>query len=479
MGVRSGDRVAVCMPNCIQAVESLYALNRLGAVSAMIHPLAAPGEIAASLQIADAGVVLTLDRFVPAVEAARQELDRPLILLSARLPGEGPPANAPGLLRWRDFLAAGRRSRLPLPEDRGQALDPAVILFSGGTTGAPKGILLNSLNCNAAGLQTLAASGIGPVAGLRMLAVLPIFHGFGLGVGVHAALLGGACCLLVPRFQAERCARLLLRKKPEILPGVPTLFEALRQTKALKDADLGFLKGVFCGGDALSPPQQQKLDQFLAEHGAAVPIRQGYGLTECVSASCLTPADCCREGSMGIPFPDTYYKICRPGTVEEVPAGVQGEICLTGPSVMVEYVGNPEETAQALRRHGDNRLWLHTGDLGKMDEDGFVYFLQRLKRIIVTSGYNVYPTQLEAVLESHPKVRLACVIGIPAANKGQKVKAFAVPEEGSGLTKGELLAFCRMKISRYALPGQIELRDSLPMTKIGKVDYRALEEEGN
>ena len=209
-------------------------------------------------------------------------------------------------------------------------------------------------------------------------------------------------------------------------------------------------------------------------------IREGYGTTECVTASCLTPPDYAREGSIGIPFPDTYYKIVRVGTTEEVEPEAEGEICLSGPTVMLGYLDAPEETAQTLRRHADGRIWLHTGDLGKMDADGFVYFRQRIKRMIVTSGYNVYPSQLENLLDGHEKVLLSCVIGVKDPYKMQRVKAFVVLKPGvcpSEALKKELLAYCRERIVRYAVPSEIEFRDELPKTLVGKVAYRELEAE--
>ena len=238
--------------------------------------------------------------------------------------------------------------------------------------------------------------------------------------------------------------------------------------------------GVFSGGDSLSVELKAKVDAFLTAHGAKVQIREGYGTTECVTASCLTPVGFARPGSIGIPFPDTYYKIVRPETTEEVEAETEGEICVSGPSVMLGYLDNPEETALALRRHTDGRIWLHTGDLGKMDADGFVYFRQRIKRMIITSGYNVYPSQLENIIDGHPKVLLSCVIGVKDPYKMQRVKAFVVlrPEfTPSEAIRQELFAYCRERIAKYAMPYDIEFRDELPKTLVGKVAYRVLEEE--
>ena len=497
LGIGKGDRVTICMPNCPQALCSFYALNRIGAVSNMIHPLSAPGEIKFFLSFSHSKAVLTIDQFYEKVSSVLPGLDEPCTLIVAKIQDElfpwlavgysltagrkypAPPKNG-AYIWWNEFLRAGRRPGVALPPDDGKADDGASILYSGGTTGTTKGILLSNMNFNALGLQTIAASGFAPITGLKMLSVMPMFHGFGLGIGIHTALIGGACCILVPRFNVKTYANLLIKKQPNIIPGVPTLFEALLRAEKLENADLSCLKGVFCGGDSLSIELKKKVDDFLHAHGATVQIRQGYGLTECVTASCLTPKDYNRVGSIGVPFPDTYYKIVKTGTAEELDPNFEGEICISGPSVMLRYVDNEAETANTLRRHDDGRIWLHSGDLGKMDEDGFVYFSQRIKRMIVTSGYNVYPGQLENIIDGHKKVLYSCVIGVKDPYKIQKVKAFVVLRPGfepSEQTKREILDYCGGQIAKYAMPYDIEFRRELPKTLVGKVAYRVLEEE--
>ena len=500
MGIGKGDRVTICMPNCPQALDSFYALNRIGAVSNMIHPLSAASEIKFYLDFSKSKAILTLDQFYGKVAGILPELaNKDTMLLVARIVDELPPVLAVGFaltkgrkipplpkkgnyVLWNEFMRVGRKRDLPLPKELGRFTDCASILYSGGTTGTTKGIMLSNLNFNACGLQTIAASGFAPINGMKMLSVMPVFHGFGLGIGIHTALIGGATCILVPQFNVKTYAELLIKKQPNIIPGVPTLFEALLRAENLENADLSCLKGVFCGGDSLSVELKKKVDAFLKEHNAEVQIRQGYGLTECVTASCLTPKDYNRVGSIGVPFPDTYYKIVKTGTTEEVDANVEGEICISGPSVMMCYMDNPEETDHTLRRHADGRVWMHSGDLGKMDEDGFVYFSQRIKRMIVTSGYNVYPGQLENVIDGHEKVLLSCVIGVKDPYKMQKVKAFVVlkPDyEPSDAIRDEILEYCRGHIAKYAMPYDIEFRAELPKTLVGKVAYRVLEEEEN
>ena len=494
LGIGKGDRVTICMPNTPQAVDCFYALSRLGAVSNMIHPLSATEEITFYLNTSDSKAILTLDRFYGKVNTALRKATRKPLLLIARLQDELKPLLRIGFsltearkfpklpkddsyILWSEAL---RKAAESLPDSEGSYDECAAILYSGGTTGTTKGICLSGYNFNALALQTIASSGYDTISGCSMLSVMPIFHGFGLGIGIHTALVGGARCILVPNFSVKTYAELLKKKRPNFIPGVPTLFEALLRTQGLEALDMSFLMGVFSGGDSLSVELKAKVDAFLKAHGAKVQIREGYGTTECVTASCLTPVGFARPGSIGIPFPDTYYKIVRPDTTEEVEAETEGEICVSGPSVMLGYLDNPQETALALRRHTDGRIWLHTGDLGKMDKDGFVYFRQRIKRMIITSGYNVYPSQLENIIDGHPKVLLSCVIGVRDPYKMQRVKAFVVlrPEyTPSEAIRQELLAYCRERIAKYAMPYEIEFRDELPKTLVGKVAYRVLEEE--
>ena len=494
MGIRKGDRVTICLPNTPQALDCFYALNRLGAIPNMIHPLSAAKEIAFYLNVSKSKAILTLDQFYQKVAGILPELENPTAIFIAKIADELPfplnlvyprtksgrhPLPKTGYTLWTQVLAAGA-DILELPADKGTAGDCAAILYSGGTTGFTKGIRLSNRNFNALGLQTIAASGYGRIAGMKMLSIMPNFHGFGLGVGIHTALIGGAACILVPQFSVKIYADTLKKQKPNLIPGVPTLFEALLRAEDLDGVDLSFLKGIFSGGDSLSPELKRKVDAFLKEHNCTEQIREGYGTTECVAASCLTPKAYARTGSIGVPFPDTFYKTVIPGTTEECDPNTDGEICVCGPTVMLGYMDDPEETAQALRTHSDGRIWLHTGDLGYMDADGFVYFRQRIKRMIVTSGYNVYPSQLENIIDGHEKVLLSCVIGIKDAYRGQKIKAYVVPMPGimpDEALKQELLAYCAQHIAKYALPREMEFRTELPKTPVGKVAYRVLEEE--
>ena len=494
-GVKPNDRVTICMPNCPQAVVMFYAVNLMGAVSNMVHPLSSENEIKFYLNVSKSVCALTLDQFYPKFEeirkgvptlrtlviaAVKDEL-KPLLKLGYSLTeGRKLPKLPKGgdFILCKDFIRAGKAytGEYVCHKDKNE---PATILYSGGTTGTTKGILLSNLNLNALSQQVISANPIYEKDD-KILSVMPIFHGFGLGVSIHTFLSNCGRCVLVPRFTPKTYAHDILKTRCNFIAGVPTLYEALLRQPEMKDADLSCLKGVFSGGDTLTPELKKRFDKFLKDHGANITVREGYGTTECVTASCLTPLHLYKEGSIGQPFADTYYKIVEVGTNIEVPYGEEGEICISGPTVMLGYLDNPEETANTLRLHGDGRTWLHTGDLGIMDEDGFVYFRQRIKRMIITSGYNVYPSQLENILEGNEAVQMACVIGVHDPYKMQKIKAFVMLREGyqpTEETKQNILAYCKKNIAKYAMPYDIEFRESLPTTLVGKVAYRVLEEE--
>ena len=494
IGVREGDRVTIAMPNCPQAIQMFDAVNLVGGICNMIHPLSAEKEIEFYLNASESVTAITLDQFYNKFENIRHntkvvniiiasikdELSKPVkagYMLTEGRKVKKIPDDAP-VIRWKDFLHLSCHCFYNYKVER-KGSDPAVILYSGGTTGTTKGILLSNKNFNALGQQVIAANPMFRV-GDKMLAAMPLFHGFGLGVCVHTMLSQGGRCILIPRFTAETYAKQIVKYKCNFIAGVPTLYEALLRLPSMENADLSSLKGVFSGGDSLSIELKKKFDKFLYDHNAKIQIREGFGTTECVTASCLTPPHMAKEGSIGLPFPDTYYKIVEPGTDKEVPYGTEGEILIAGPTVMMEYIGHPEETAQTLRKHDDGLTWIYTGDLGTMDNEGFIYFRGRAKRMIITSGYNVYPGQLENIIDAHEFVHMSCVIGVPDPYKMQKVKAFVMLKPGipaNDDTKEAILAYCRKNIAKYAMPYDIEFRAELPKTLVGKVAYRKLEEE--
>ena len=494
IGIRKGDCVTIAMPNCPQAIYMFYAINLIGGIASMVHPLSSEKEIEFYLNESNSITVITLDQFYGKIEAIRKntgivnvilarikdELAQPLktgYMITegykiAKIPDDAP------VIRWKDFMKLSKCCFYNYKIERDDN-DPAVILYSGGTTGTTKGIMLTNRNFNALAEQVIATNPMFK-PGDKMLAAMPVFHGFGLGVCIHTMLAKGGRCVLVPRFTPKSYSKLITKNRCNFIAGVPTLYEAMLRLPNMENADFSHLKGVFSGGDSLSIELKKKMDKFLADHKATIKVREGYGTTECVTACCLTPVKLQKEGSIGIPFPDTYFKIVKPDTEEEMPYGEEGEIVLSGPTVMLGYYNKPEETAKTLRRHADGLTWLYTGDLGCMDDQGFVYFRGRIKRMIVTSGYNVYPAQLENILDAHEKVQMSCIIGVPDPYKMQKVKAFVMLRPGyepTQETKDELLAYCRKYIAKYAMPYDIEFRNELPKTLVGKVAYRVLEEE--
>ena len=493
LGVKPHDRVTICMPNTPQAIIMFYAVNRMGAVANMIHPLSGEEEIVNYINNSKSVLCMTLLQFYPKFEKILSRLNNKRLLICDITDGlsgikkvlfpltrkgvKKLPADSEAVT-WKDFIRAGRKYTGEYIY-RAKGPDTAVILYSGGTTGTTKGILLSNLNFNALALQT-GTAGNCITAGDKCLSIMPIFHGFGLGVCIHTMLYWGITAILVPQFNAKSYCALLKKYRPNYIAGVPTLFEALLRMDDAQDLDMSQLKGVFSGGDSLSVELKNKVDSFLRAHGSTEQVREGYGTTESVTACCLTPRYTHREGSIGIPFPDTYFKICTPHTCDSVENGTMGEICISGPSVMQGYMDNPKETEQTLRRHADGRIWLHTGDLGTMDDDGFIYFKQRLKRMIITSGYNVYPSQVENIIDSMDEVLMCTVIGVKDDYKMQRVKAFVVLKPGieaSEELKGRIHDTCASNLPRYAIPKEIEFRDDLPRTLVGKVAFTVLEKE--
>ena len=496
IGIKEDDRVTLCMPNVPQTVYCFYALNRIGAIATMIHPLSAVGEIEFYINETESKYVVTLDMFYGKISevmkkcpltkvvigSIKDELS-PLLAIGYALTKGRKIAKVPyddKVISWKTFLDSaksfsGEYVAAKAPDD------VAVILFSGGTTGVTKGIQLTNRNFNALALQTIVMCNK-EVKHKKMLAAMPMFHGFGLGVCVHTMMFCGGQSILVPQFNVKDYAGLIKKHKPNYIAGVPTLYEALTRTNYLDGVNLDCLMGVFSGGDTLSVELKKKFDKFLDEHGATVHVREGYGTTECVTACCLTPYNVDKEGTIGFPYPDTYFKICKPATDEELPYGEDGEICICGPSVMKGYLNKPEENANTLKVHSDGNIWLHTGDLGCMDDNGFVYFKQRIKRMIITSGYNVYPSQIENIIDAHDAVQISCVIGVKDPYKIQKVKAFVVLKNGyepSDELKSDILAHCKNNVAKYAMPYDVEFRSELPKTRVGKIAYTELEKEAN
>ncbi len=494
-GIKKDDVVTICMPNTPQAIVCLYALNRIGAIANMVHPLSSQKNITFYLDYSESRMILTLDQFYEKVEKAVSEAERDAVILTARIQNELPliksvaykyfknkenlrfPTREKDIV-WADFVKTGKDVKLPPVQFSKEKT--AVILYSGGTSGTPKGIQLSDFNFNALGMQVAEISGCNLDYGCKFLSVMPVFHGFGLGIGIHTVLENGALSILIPQFTKESYAKAVLKNKPNFIAGVPTLYEALLKVDVFQGADLSFLIGVFSGGDALSPELKKRADAFFKEHNANLQIREGYGLTECVTASCVTPVDRSKVGSIGVPLRDMQYRIVEPGTFNYLPSGEMGEIILTGPTLMLGYMKAEEENAKTLRKDENGTTWLFTGDMGSMDEEGFVYFKQRMKRLIVTSGYNVYPSHIENILDKHEAVDCSCVIGVKDPYKMQRVRAYIALKNGfeaNDETKEKILSYCKEYLDVFERPKEIIFKDELPKTLVGKVAYHTLEEE--
>jgi long-chain acyl-CoA synthetase len=356
--------------------------------------------------------------------------------------------------------------------------DLAIILYSGGTTGTPKGIMLSNYNFIAEGSMVRAWGNISEND--RLLAILPIFHGFGLGVCVNAAFMGCGTTILVPTFTPPEVVKLIKKKRPNYVIGVPTLFEALCNDPNFQKTDLSCLKACFSGADTLPRKVKEKFEEIVKRNHGKVQLMEGYGLTEAVTAIMAMPLEIYRENSIGIPFPDMLAKVVQPDTEEVMPNGEVGEICVAGPAVMLGYLNKPEETEKTLRWHADGYLWCHTGDLGYMDDDGFFFFKLRLKRMLKVSGVNVYPTQVEETIRLHPAVDQVCVIGIPDKHQISRVKAFIVlkdKKQATEETKKDIISYCKDKLLKWESPREIEFRDTLPKTLVGKIAFNELEKE--
>ena len=490
IGVKHRDVVSICMPNTPEGIIAFYAANKIGAVASMIHPLSAENEIKHYLKISKTEWLITIDFAFNKVNHILNETkvkkvvtvsvadSMPMYMVPVYVATKGYKIRLERCdkrISWKEFIKLGKEYTKEIDDDfKGKEL--AAILYSGGTTGTPKGVKLTNLNLNASAMQNFEH-----VACLRakdkVLAIMPIFHGFGLSVCIHCVQYFGGTSILLPQFNAKTFDKILKKYEPNVLVGVPTLFDAMTKNKNFDHMKLKYVTCVISGGDSLSFELKKKFDEWLASHGSPTTIREGYGLTECCAASCFTPLNHYRPGSIGIPYPDTYYKIVEDGTEKEVPYGTDGEIVISGPTVMDGYIRNKKETKQTLRKHKDGRIWLHTGDEGSMDSDGYVYFKGRLKRMIISSGYCVYPNNIENVIDSHPEVSMSCVIGIPHPYKVTAAKAFVVlkdPSKESEELLDSIKAIVEKNLARFSWPVEYEFRTELPKTLVGKVAFNVL-----
>ncbi len=496
LGVKQGDIVSIMMPNTPEAIYVFYACNKIGAVADMIHPLSSSKQLDLYLYENESKILFLVDfdydKMKDTIENSQvqntillspKESMPPALNIGYTLTREirqkKPSKNDSRYMSWSNFLRKGSLFHDKI-KNKSSYDDLAIILHSGGTTGKPKGIMISNYNFNAEMLQC-GVNVIDARPADKILTILPIFHGFGLGVCVHTPLCLKIETILMPEFDNNRFYKIIKNDRPNILLGVPTMWEAMMDNHKFKKLDLSHFKYLISGGDSLSVAMENRFNEFLEKHNAKIKVKKGYGMTESVAATCYTFPGYNELGSIGIPMVGNSYRIVDPNTLHEVENGKEGEIWVHGPTVMMGYLKNEAETKKVLKRDKLGRVWLRTGDIGYIGDNGVVYFTQRLKRMIIVSGFNVYPSQIEEVIASHPDVKKCSVIGVPHKYKMTVPKAFIVLKDNCDKSKirvkHEIKQLCKKNLSVYSLPKEYEFRDNLPMTLMNKVDFKKLERE--
>lgn len=499
-GVKKGDFVSVVAPNTPQALISVYAINRMGAVANMIHPLLSANEIKKFVEHVDSKAVITFDMLYPKLAEIEWETTVKPVIVLARIADALPVYLKPlylatnkveftpnpdhNIIYWNAFFKQGKQRKEPLPVDDGKGDDIAAILYSGGTTGIPKGAMIHNraFNCMAIQAEEIKRDNTKDAAGKKALALMPVFHGFGLAMCMHTMLYFGMQVFLVPKFDFKACTKLIFKNKINHVYAVPALFEALSRSEEIEKQDLSFLEMVAFSGDKMSDKLHNRMNKYLKNGGSSEQMTEAYGLTECLSAACISPFFAHKQGSTGLPLPDNKIKICKVGTHEEVPIGEDGEICITGPTLMKGYYQNEVETKIALQQHDDGEVWLHTGDVGCMDEDGYLYYRLRHCKMIITSGYNIYPTQIEEVINGVNGVAASCVIGIEDRSVGQRVVAVVQPANMNAdlePLRERILDACKKNVAEFAMPREVIFKEELPRTRMGKIDFKNLTADMN
>lgn len=494
IGISKNDVVSICVPNTPEAIEIFYATSKIGAVAEMIHPLSSEVEVKKYLEESDSKVLFLYDENYKKYENLINELSIKVVLLgvSESMPKKMKLAYKAlnclkknsqleyscKLLSWQTFINSGYLYHKKI-EEKTSSKNLAVILHSGGTSGTPKGIMISNYSFNAMARQG-AINVINVEPKDKILTVLPIFHGFGLGVCVHCPLCLKVEVILMPIFELKTYKKLIKKWKPNVLAGVPTMWEAMLNSSKFKRIDLSCLKYVISGGDTLSLKTEKRMNEFLALNHASIKITKGYGLSESLAAVVYTFDEVNSLGALGIPMIGNEISICIPNTTIDIGKEMEGEICIFGPTLMMGYLNNKKETKNVLKLHDDGKIWLHTGDMGKIDKDGILYFTGRLKRMIVSSGFNIYPSRIEEIILSHDSVLECAVIGIPHPYKMQVPKAFVVLKEDytpNVILKAELRLLVKNNLAEYVGLKEIEFVKEIPKTIYKKIDFKKLEEE--
>ena len=492
LGVAHGDRVGLLLPNSPQYVIAWYACQRLGAIAIGNNPLYTQRELAHQIKDFSPSVMVILDQLYPAWAEVEHEapvreivvtkitdyMKFPLNRLAplkfkreAKHEGKPwPPVPADARVRWWKDVMRSAGAPPPVAEVDAEH-DPATLVYTGGTTGLSKGAMLSHHNITSNVRQVAPCINFFERGRDGVMCILPFFHSFGLVAMNFGIAQAGKLCLL-PRFEVKMALKELDKEKPTFFPGVPRLFVALNESPETPKYDLKSVKACISGAAPLPRAVAERFHEVT--NGAN--LVEGYGLTETSPVTHVNPFDEPKHGTIGLPIPDTDCKLVSLEDPDsEVPVGERGELCIKGPQVMLGYWNKPEATAEMIR--GD---WLHTGDIAIMDDEGFFQIVDRMKDMIIVSGFNVYPTEVEAVIYRHPKVLKACVVGLPDDTTGERVKAYVVAKDGQTLTAEELQAWCRdpaQGLTGYRVPHEWEFRDELPETLIGKVLRRVLVEE--
>ena len=480
-GIAKGDRVGIMLPNCPQYIIAAFAILRLGAVVVNINPSYTARE--ALIVVADSGlrVLVTLDALAPLIASIRGQTPIEHVVVTS-LAEYTPQASAPpridGTIALADLLSGlGQNSRAgSLPKVDIAPDDLAVLQYTGGTTGTPKGAMLTHANIFANVIQTESWTNPAYVLGRseRYLVVIPYFHIYAFSVCMMMGIRIGALQVIHPKYDPEQVLASIREFRPTYFPAVPTVFVSLLNHPRVAEFGLELVRSFNSGG---APCPLEVIEEFERRIGR--PLNEGYGLSETSPVTHSTPLLAIRKpGTIGLAFPDTDMKIVDVDTgTRELPIGESGELCISGPQVMKGYWNRPDESANVLRRDAHGRIWFHTGDIGRMDDDGFTSIVQRKKDLILVDGFNVYPSEVESVLYAHPAVRLAAVIGIPDTYHGEVVKACIALKPDATVTADDIIAHCRVSLTEYKVPRQVEIRDTLPMSAVGKILYRVLRDE--
>lgn len=493
LGIKKGDIVTILLPNVPEALIGLYALNKLGAIANMTHPLSAEEEIKETILSTKSKYLIIYDaqydkikNFINSVGIKKVIFVSPgdslnmlknFIYDLSQLNKFKHHPKGKLYIEWTRFFFESKFKKSFERKKYGKDT-PAVILHSGGTSGTPKNVVIQ----NRAFIFAAKGEEIDLIrlnSGDSALAIMPNFHGFGLSVLMHTPLALGCSTILVPKFNARKFDTLFKQTKPTCVLGVPTLFEALSNSNNEKNLDLSFLKYVISGGDLLPKNLEDKINKYLSDHNSTARITQGYGLSEALACVTMAHDHVNKSGSVGIPLAGNYIKIIDPNTRKKLNPGKTGEIVINSKALMMGYLNNEKETNEVLQIHDDGHIWLHTGDLGYMDEDGFLFYKGRLKRMIITSGYNVYPSHIEEIIEKHPDVLQCTVVGIPHPYKQEVPKAFIVLKDGANkiFAKASVRDYARKNLAKYMIPYEFVFRKSLPRTKLGKVDFQKLKSD--